>query len=112
MPFEQWINVEEGLVRVGGKTDLYRRLLGKFEESVKMAELTSLLEAGDFEKAGILVHGAKGVAGNLSLTAFFQASSVLMKQLRDGGRPEDEELRRFCDAFEGTKQAIADYLAG
>ncbi|MDR2610804.1 MAG: Hpt domain-containing protein [Clostridiales Family XIII bacterium] len=108
---ENYIDIAGGLTRIGGNKDLYRRLLGKFESSVNIEGLDAAIAAKDFEEAGSIVHAAKGAAGNLSLTAFFEQSAVLMEQLRGGGVPKDEDVRLFRQLYEETKQAIDEYLA-
>jgi HPt (histidine-containing phosphotransfer) domain-containing protein len=75
-----------------------------------MTAFNASIETKDFTVAGEIVHAAKGIAGNLSLTAFFEASAKLMDQLRNGGTPEDADVALFQQLFEDTKQAINDYL--
>lgn len=105
------MDVAGGLARVGGNEGLFKRLLGKFEASVDMAGFNAALEEKNYTKAGEIVHAAKGIAGNLSLTAFFDESSILMEQLRGGGTPVDENVASFRRLFEETKVAVNDYLA-
>jgi HPt (histidine-containing phosphotransfer) domain-containing protein len=107
----KYIDVAGGSARVGGNESLYRRLLGKFEGNVDIVGFGNAVASGDYEKAGQIVHAAKGVAGNLSLTAFFKESEVLMDQLRGGGVPRDEDVELFKQLYEATKQAINAYLA-
>jgi HPt (histidine-containing phosphotransfer) domain-containing protein len=75
-----------------------------------MADFNESIETSDYAKAGEIVHAAKGVAGNLSLTAFFDASAALMDQLRNGGVPNEEDVALFREIFGETKKAIEDYL--
>jgi HPt (histidine-containing phosphotransfer) domain-containing protein len=105
-----YIDVESALDRVGGNETLLKRLLGKFEHSVDMTGFTAAIDAADCDRAGEIVHTAKGLAGNLSLTAFFETSSRLMDQFRSGMIPDEAELRRFHDVFKETKTAIRAYL--
>ncbi|MDR1495430.1 MAG: Hpt domain-containing protein [Clostridiales Family XIII bacterium] len=107
----KYIDVAGGTARVGGNESLYRRLLGKFEASVDMASFNSAIASRNFDEAGKVVHAAKGAAGNLSLTAFFEESSILMEQLRGGGVPQDRDVALFRSLYEETKQAINTYLA-
>jgi HPt (histidine-containing phosphotransfer) domain-containing protein len=107
----KYIDVAGGSARIGGNEALYRRLLGKFEASVDIAAFDAAIDAGDYEEAGKIVHTAKGAAGNLSLTAFFDESTVLMGQLRGNGKPQDEDVALFRQLYEETKQAINDYLS-
>ena len=82
----------------------------KFENSIDVAALDSSIAAKDFKKAGEIVHAAKGVAGNLSLAAFYDNSVVLMEQLRGGGAPMQENIDAFKSLYAETVQAIKAYL--
>ena len=110
MTEDVYIDAESALGRVGGNGALLKRLLCKFESSVDMAGFNAAIDAADYDQAGEIVHTAKGLAGNLSLTAFFEVSSQLMDQLRSGVTPGETEIMRFRDVFEATKLAIQTYL--
>ncbi|MDR1292895.1 MAG: Hpt domain-containing protein [Clostridiales Family XIII bacterium] len=105
-----YIDAAGGTARVGGNESLYRRLLEKFESSVDMDGFDAAISSKNYEEAGKIVHTAKGVAGNLSLIAFFDASVVLMEQLRGGGVPNDGDVDLFRRLYAETKQAVNDYL--
>jgi HPt (histidine-containing phosphotransfer) domain-containing protein len=106
----KYIDVKSGAARVGGNESLYRKLLGKFESNIDIAGLDAAIASGDFEEAGKIVHTAKGVAGNLSLTAFFEESALLMEQLRGGAAPQEKDVELFRQLYEETKRAITTYL--
>jgi HPt (histidine-containing phosphotransfer) domain-containing protein len=108
---ENLIDVSGGLARVGGNEGLYKRLLEKFKTSIDMPEFDRAVAAKDYLKAGELVHAAKGVGGNLSLTAFFEQASTLMDQLRGGGAPQDLDVQLFKARFDETVAAIDEYLS-
>ena len=61
------IDFKEGLYRVGGKSELYRKILKKFSESQSdfFKELQIYLDNGDRESAVRLAHTLKGLAGNV-----------------------------------------------
>ena len=104
------MDIKGGLARVGNNEGLFKRLLAKFEASVDMEGFESALAEKDYLKAGEIVHAAKGIAGNLSLTALFDISSVLMEELRGGAAPVDEDVVKFKEKFEETKVAVNEYL--
>jgi hypothetical protein len=106
----KYIDAAGGTARVGGNESLYRKLLDKFEASVDMGGFDAAISSKDYEEAGKIVHTAKGVAGNLSLTAFFDASVILMEQLRGGAAPQDKDVALFRQLYTETKQAINDYI--
>lgn len=70
------IALAEGLARMNGNHDLYRKLLSEFGESAltRASELRAVLTAGDLERARQLAHQLKGVAGNLSIAKVFAAA--------------------------------------
>jgi HPt (histidine-containing phosphotransfer) domain-containing protein len=106
----EYIDVNSAIARVGGNEALYKKLLAKFDASVDIIGFDEAIVGRDYIKAGEIVHTAKGVAGNLSLTLFFEQSSKLMDQLRGGGTPTMEDLHMFKQCFEETKNAVHEYL--
>jgi len=107
---EKYIDSGTALPRLGGNEMLYKTLLGKFSASVQIGELDAALADGDYTKAGEIVHAAKGVAGNLALTAFYDTSVVLMDQLRGGEAPQQEAVSEFRKLYGETVEAINNYL--
>jgi len=106
----KYIDVAGGSTRVGGNESLYQKLLGKFESSVDIQGFDAAIGSKDFEVAGKIVHTAKGVAGNLSLTAFYEESIILMDQLRNGGIPQDKDVALFRQLYTETLDAVKTYL--
>jgi len=107
----KYIDLASGLPRVANNEMLYKKLLAKFEASIDVGALDTALAEQDYTKAGEVVHAAKGIAGNLSLAAFYDNSVVLMDQLRDGGAPVQENVDEFKSLFTETVQAINVYLS-
>jgi len=107
----KYIDLETGLPRVANNEMLYKKLLAKFETSVDMAAFDAALISQDYMKAGEVVHAAKGIAGNLSLAAFYDNSAILMDQLRGGDAPVQENVDEFNRLYTETVQAINVYLA-
>ncbi|MDR3072993.1 MAG: Hpt domain-containing protein [Clostridiales Family XIII bacterium] len=108
---KKYIDLDSALARLGGNINLYHKLLEKFESSFDMLEFEHALQVKDYESAGGIVHIAKGVAGNLSLDAFYKASQDLMDQLREGSAPNQEQVELFKQYFKETISAIQEYLA-
>jgi HPt (histidine-containing phosphotransfer) domain-containing protein len=105
-----YINSQEGLARVANNEMLFKKLLGKFAASVKIEDFEKAINEKNFEVAGEIVHAAKGIAGNLSLTAFYDNSVILMDQLRGGGAPAQENVESFISLYYETVAAIEEYL--
>jgi len=106
----KYIDLVSGLPRVANNEMLYKKLVAKFAASVDMGAFDSAMAANDYMAAGEVVHAAKGVAGNLSLAAFYDNSAILMDQLRDGGAPVQENVDAFKSLYNETVQAIDIYL--
>jgi HPt (histidine-containing phosphotransfer) domain-containing protein len=107
----KYVDAVNGIARVGGNEGLYRKLLAKFEASVDMDGFNAAIASEDYQAASEIVHAAKGIAGNLSLQEFFQESSILMDQLRNGGTPKDENVELFRKLYVETTAAVNEYLA-
>ncbi|MEI6286297.1 MAG: response regulator [Bacillota bacterium] len=77
------LNVSEGLARLAGNTQLYRKLLKSFVGYNDFcADIAAALDNGNFEIAERLAHTLKGVAGNIGATAVFQSGSRLDEEIR------------------------------
>ena len=109
MSESKYIDMESALTRVGGNKGLYEKLLAKFDGSFDMQAFDSAIESGDYQSAGDIAHSAKGVAGNLSLTAFFDQSVIVMDQLREGNYDKDS-VDKFRQLYSETKTAINELL--
>lgn len=81
---EVYIDVEDGLRRVGGNMNLFKRLLGIFVGSDQLAPIAGPLEAGDFAEAARAVHALKGMSANLSMKRLYSVSAALENQLKNG----------------------------
>jgi HPt (histidine-containing phosphotransfer) domain-containing protein len=90
------IDVREGVRRIGGKVDAYRRQLRRFREHypVAIAELRRLLAAEGTGPAEDYCHALKGVSGNLGAHALYQSVSAIDGQLKQGQLPTAEMLDR------------------
>jgi HPt (histidine-containing phosphotransfer) domain-containing protein len=107
------IDMEKGLVRVGGNRQLFRNLLVRFRADYAGAasELATLMETGRLEDARRLVHSINSVAGNLGAEALAGAAGNLEAAIaRDGvdASPGDadtftRELGRTVAALQAVK---------
>lgn len=109
MADKNYIDVDSALSRLGGNNSLYEKLLAKFENNVDIQGFDEAIKAGDFKAAGDIAHTAKGVAGNLSLMAFFDQSVIVMNQLRNEEYDEGS-VKEFKELFAETITAINDYI--
>ena len=107
----KYIDLASGLLRVAKNEALYKKLIAKFETSIDISAFDAAYNACDYVKLGEIVHAAKGIAGNLSLTAFYYNSVILMEQLRGGGAPEQTTVDVFRHMYDETVRAINEYLS-
>ncbi len=79
------IDVEAGLARVSGKRELYNKLLLQFrsEYADYARVIGAALEGGNTQKAKILVHTLKGVAGTLGAGVLQESAAALEAALGD-----------------------------
>lgn len=68
------------------------RFVLKFPSDPSMQQLRDAVAAGDNERAFKAAHTLKGVAGNLSFIALYQAASHLTEQLRPLSEQADQAL--------------------
>lgn len=78
------IDYVEGVARFSGRAELYQEFLLRFFRDPLFGELCAAVESGDFPSAFRCAHTLKGNAGNLSLTALYDALLPLADLLRTG----------------------------
>ena len=103
------LNTEEGIARMGGDVDLYKRMLLRFyEDHAQDAEkIITLLSTSHREEGGRLVHTTKSIAGQLGAHRLFQASVVLEK----GIDQRDPNERLFLEEFRLSLNEVIAILA-
>lgn len=100
MPTIPGLDTAQGLKRVAGNRMLYNKLLTQFLDSQADAaqRIRKLLEAGDPQSAGKLVHTLAGVAGNLCAKEVWRLATELERALR---APDQlENILRLNEALE------------
>ena len=105
-----YVNVAEGMGRVANNKMLFGRLVKMCQASAEFQKFEDAVAAGDAHTAGDVAHAIKGMCGNLSMTALFDASAKLCDSLRTG--VWDEKLMAdYRDAMEGTMEILPALLA-
>jgi CheY-like chemotaxis protein/HPt (histidine-containing phosphotransfer) domain-containing protein len=86
LPALAGIDTRQGIRNVGGRTEVYARLLGTFAErhAGDMALLREQMAVGDRETARRTAHSLKGAAGSLGFTLLHGASSSLEQAISTG----------------------------
>ena len=79
------ISKEEALTRFGGNEATFKLLLKKFTENPYFhdIELALVKDSPDLEQAEKAAHTLKGLAGNLSLSALYNAATALNNDLKE-----------------------------
>ena len=106
------IDITDGLKRVGGSKDFYRKLLLKFADSYHgfEKELRNLLSAGDIETATRNAHSLKGVAGNLGATELFKWAGDLEIVLKDNRVDSlDDNISKVSTTLSEVLESISKF---
>ncbi len=103
------LDVRDGLRRLGGNEELFRRLVRELAEGYAHAPdtLRTLIDADDLREAADLCHTVKGIAGNVSAKGLFEAARRLEEEIdgRQGDRIRSA-LREFTAAMEEFAGAV------
>jgi two-component system sensor histidine kinase/response regulator len=88
------LDVREGIRRIGGKAEAYRRQLLRFRDNYHNAadQLDKLLAADDFENAESYCHALVGVTGNIGAGGLFAALAAVGARLKQGLAPAPGDL--------------------
>ena len=107
-------DLAEGLKRLRGNQQLYRKLLLDFGTKYTQvaAEIRQALDAGDLKQAHSLIHNLKGLAGNLAATGL-QAAAVEMEKLVKGDQAKtaspkqlDQQYAMLAKSIDQALQAV------
>lgn len=91
--------------RFSGNEDLYMKFLRQFPDDPSLPALLAAMDANDFKEAGAACHTLKGVAGNLGMTALFEASNTLLQSIRS------EQYEEARTQLSGVRQAYEEVTA-
>jgi len=102
------LDVHDGLRRIGGKADAYRRQLRRFREHYPgaIAELRRLLAENDLGRAEAHCHALKGVTGNLGAHALYGKITAIDARLKQGQVPDEVALEEVEAAWAQAMQEI------
>ena len=107
------VDIELGIKRLGGNPVLFKKLLRQFAEDYHNlgTEVAEAIERKEYGAAKELVHGIKGVAGNLSTQRLFSASTELDAALNTRTLDSIPELaREFYQALDEVIDSISQKL--
>jgi HPt (histidine-containing phosphotransfer) domain-containing protein len=106
------INLADGMKRLAGNRQLYRKLLSQFaaKQLDSAAQISVALESGDRSLAERIAHTVKGVAGNLGISDVQSAAERLEKVLHEGSDSVPAVLDQFAIALRVQVAAIEQAL--
>ena len=88
------VSVKQAMVRLGGNTALYLKLVRKFlaESRDSASKIADMLDDGRVDDAKTEAHTMKSVAGNLGADGLSDSARLLDINLKSGGNDETGEL--------------------
>ncbi|MDT4292177.1 response regulator [Methylomonas sp. MO1] len=91
------LDIVQGIRRIGGNPDAYRKQLYRFKEHYPdaVAEIRGLINAGELRQAEERCHALKGVSGNLGATDLFEAAAGVDIVLKQNQIPPAEHLQHM-----------------
>ncbi len=108
------IDVNDGIERVMGNRELYRRMLRRFRKDYSQGALPvrEALAVNDRALAHRIVHTLKGATGMLGAHRLMERAAQLEEVLRTGSGGEREALASLITEFEKTLQLLDVLLHG
>jgi polar amino acid transport system substrate-binding protein len=109
LPDMAGIDVKSGLRRVGGNSELYRKLLNKFIRNYggTCQAIAEAIEKSDLDSAKRLAHTVKGTAGNIGATGLYKAAAALESALAgDEQGTAAPALARFKTSIDQVIEAL------
>ncbi len=101
------VDVDEGVDRLMGNTDLYERMLIKFADMLKETPVTDDFNNDNCAETIQSIHALKGAAGNLSIRPLYEAYTKIVNLLRAGEILQaKDEIRRILPAQENIVECI------
>jgi two-component system sensor histidine kinase/response regulator len=111
------LEAREGIRRIGGKIDAWRRQLQRFREHYAQAfsHLQHLIVEQDLRAAREYCHALKGVSGNIGARPLFEQIGTIDAQLKEGTSPDAAEMtemqRLLQQVLEEIDSLAADVLS-
>lgn len=105
------LNISEGLQRIGGSQNSYRKLLKKFitNQGGAIEDVNSAIQAKDQEAAVRAAHTLKGVSGNIGATDLFGAAKTLEDALKES---LEGDLSKLLESTAGELAQVIESIQG
>ncbi len=84
-PKIEGLDVQAGIRRMGGRSDLYRRLLEGFCHDYKDLgdKINQLLERDNFDEVARILHSLKGIVGTMEATGLYELAQKTEKSFKE-----------------------------
>lgn len=106
------IDVEKGVKRFGGKTELYEKYLLRFPTEGTYGEMLTAIEAKDYTAAFKCAHMLKGVVGSLNIDRLYEKVVPLVEALRNNELSHlEEQTEAVKQCYESSVKAILEQEA-
>jgi response regulator RpfG family c-di-GMP phosphodiesterase len=106
--FEDIIDTEDGLSRVGGNPKLYKKLLKEFyrDHAQDLELIYQCRSRNALKEAQGLLHTLKGVAGTIGAVSFAEKADILEQKLYDANA-SDQDFELFSSEFKALMSALS-----
>ncbi len=105
------VNVNDGVNRLGGNENLYKRLLGTFAKTIKSYDIQPDFDEENYSEITEKAHAIKGIAGNLSITPIYEGYTQIVSLLRSSEPMHAKEvLKRILPIQNGIIECIEKNL--
>ncbi len=101
------VNTDEALVRMGGNSSLYERMLVKFKDMIKNSPIQVDFDCNDYEDTLEAAHAIKGASGNLAITPVYDSYSEIVRLLRE---QQPEQAKQILEKVIPVQTAIVDCI--
>ena len=108
------LDAREGIRRIGGKVDAYRRQLRRFRENYANAAeaLRQLIAQPNLQQAEEYCHALKGVTGNIGALALYNKIGEINAQLKQNRPPEALAVEEMAAILHDVMRDIDSLAAG
>lgn len=101
------VNTDEGLLRMGGNSSLYERMLVKLKDMIKDSPVRMDFDLSDYSDIIEAAHAIKGASGNLAVTPIYESYSRLVELLRE---QQPEQAKKILEEVLPVQNAIVDCI--
>ncbi|CCO48090.1 putative TWO-COMPONENT SENSOR PROTEIN HISTIDINE PROTEIN KINASE [Vibrio nigripulchritudo SOn1] len=109
-PEVEGIDLEGGLKRLSGNTEIYFSTLKRFFKSQEsdLKELLAMIQDQELDQAKDKLHAIKGASANLSVDYIHQMSRFMEKQIKGGETPATDDVKKMMAFVEMVNSQIKE----